>query len=96
MLTTKRSTSTVLLLSVLHDEEFYIGKVEDPMSPRSEEQLSFSSTGELLKRKTRNLRDNSRLLDKYLSGEGLLGNPAMHQCLVKNCPLNHSPTWKSH
>jgi hypothetical protein len=75
----------------LHDEEFYLGKVEDPMSPRSQDELSFSSTGELLTKRLRTLREHNNLLDRYITIDAHDGHNSHDGCLVKNCPLKYCP-----
>ncbi len=39
------------------------------MSPRSPNELSFSSTGELIRRKPKTLKEHATLLEKYILSE---------------------------
>lgn len=65
------------------------------MSPRSNSDLSFSSTGELLTKKLRTHKDHNRLLDKYIKEEDI-ADQSKHEacCLLSSCPVRHSPKTK--
>ena len=85
MLNMRSFISKLLVTSALHDEDFYIAKVEDSISGDPESDLSFSTTQQFQSKKRRPFKDHSRLLDKYLSGEDFKISELKDCCSHSGC-----------